>query len=156
EDDFRARHFRFGGLHAGHGYEVFGVLELELLRPRGERELVWVAGDANQIERLSISAVVARGLQAVRFELRGDVLLREVISARRWSAAFEQVRREEARVRQKDCRRDGLGGVLLGGRDLNRGARRESGQAEEHGRSHARPDSMKRARFVLLNVRRSL
>ena len=58
-------------------------------------DLVAIGGDAEERDVLVVGAVVAAGLEAVRLELRGDVLLRDLVAARAGAAAFEQVAGEE-------------------------------------------------------------
>ena len=60
-----------------------------------ERGLVAIGGDTEEGDVLVIGAAVARGLQTVRLELRGDVLLGDLIAAGAGTASFEQVAGQE-------------------------------------------------------------
>ena len=67
----------------------------------------------------------------MRLEAGGDVGLGQLLAGRGGAAAFEQIAREEAHVGAQGVLPDGLGGLLLRGRDqgrCGRGRRRRRGQ----------------------------
>src|SRR5439155_14973791 len=83
------------GLRLVGGDELVEVLERpDRRRPRlgeGDRGVLGIHGDADQWHSLDERAVVAGGLQAVRGELRGDVLHGDVVAARAGTASLKEV-----------------------------------------------------------------
>ena len=114
---------------------------LRLIRHEGEVRLVADSLGSDEVDLLQVGSVVARGLEAVERELRGDVLRGDLSAARAGAAAFQQIVGEKFYVRTNFFRVDGVSGGLYPGRNClrQRGcAEREEREGNEAESFHVR------------------